>query len=46
MAAGSLIAQRAGLAVRELAATDEDAAGIVVAPPGLIDELFNLVTNE
>ena len=43
VAAGSLIARRAGLEVRELSARAEDAAGIVAAPPGLIDRLVELV---
>ncbi len=43
VAAGTLIASQAGLAVRELPATDEDAAGWVVAPEALIDELYGLV---
>ncbi len=43
LAAGALICQRAGLVARRLEATDEDPWGIVVAPPGLIDELFELV---
>jgi myo-inositol-1(or 4)-monophosphatase len=43
VAAGSLIASRAGLAVRRLPPSAEDAPGIVVAPAGLIDELFALV---
>jgi myo-inositol-1(or 4)-monophosphatase len=43
VAAGSLIARRAGLEVRELPADGEDAAGIVAAPPAVIDELFRLV---
>lgn len=43
VAAGSLIAARAGLEVRELPATAEDAAGIVTAPERLIDELVALV---
>ncbi len=45
IAAGTLICQRAGLEVRELPASDEDAAGLVVAPAGLIDELYPLVTS-
>jgi myo-inositol-1(or 4)-monophosphatase len=45
IAAGRLIAARAGLEVRALPATDTDAAGVVAAPPGLIDELFELVSN-
>jgi myo-inositol-1(or 4)-monophosphatase len=44
VAAGTLIATRAGLEVRELAATAHDAAGLVVAPGGLIDELQSLVS--
>lgn len=43
LAAGSLIAERAGLAVRTLAPHGPDPAGVVVAPPGLIDELQALV---
>ena len=45
VAAGSLIAERAGLAVRTLPPTAEDAAGIVVAPAGVIDELVGLVAT-
>jgi myo-inositol-1(or 4)-monophosphatase len=44
-AAGTLIATRAGLEVRELAATDQDPAGVVAAPAALIDELFALVAG-
>jgi myo-inositol-1(or 4)-monophosphatase len=43
MAAGGLIAARAGLAVRDLIATGEEPAGTVVAPPALIDELQALI---
>jgi myo-inositol-1(or 4)-monophosphatase len=43
VAAGSLIASRAGLEVRDLPATAEDPAGIVTAPAGLIDELVALI---
>ncbi len=43
VAAGALICERAGLEVRRLSARDEDPWGIVVAPPGLIDELVGLV---
>jgi myo-inositol-1(or 4)-monophosphatase len=43
VAAGSLIASRAGLEVRDLPATEEDPAGIVAAPAGLIDELVALI---
>jgi myo-inositol-1(or 4)-monophosphatase len=45
MAAGGLIASRAGLAVRELPAADGDPAGTLVAPPGLIDELMGLIVG-
>ena len=45
VAAGGLIAQRAGLDVRELPATEEDAAGILVAPAAIADELFELVVG-
>jgi myo-inositol-1(or 4)-monophosphatase len=43
VAAGKLICERAGLAVRELPATGEDAAGVVVAPPALVERLAALV---
>jgi myo-inositol-1(or 4)-monophosphatase len=43
IAAGALIAERAGLTVRMLEATADDDAGLVVAPPALIDELYALV---
>ncbi|MDQ6607000.1 MAG: inositol monophosphatase [Actinomycetota bacterium] len=43
LAAGALICERAGLAVRRLAADGQDPSGLVVAPPGLIDELLELV---
>jgi myo-inositol-1(or 4)-monophosphatase len=45
VAAGSLIALRAGLEVRTLPRTAQDAAGVVAAPPGLIDQLFALVNE-
>lgn len=45
VAAGALIASRAGLVVRHLAATGEDAAGLLVAPAGIVDELFALVVD-
>ncbi len=46
LAAGALIAGRAGLAVRELAAVGEqEPAGAVVAPPGLIEGLWGLVAG-
>jgi len=43
VAAGGLIASRAGLEVRELAANGQDRAGTVAAPAGLIDELVTLI---
>jgi myo-inositol-1(or 4)-monophosphatase len=43
VAAGVLLCRRAGLEVRPLPASGEDAAGLVVAAGGLIDELFELV---
>jgi myo-inositol-1(or 4)-monophosphatase len=43
IAAGGLIASRAGLEVRELAATEKDPAGIMAAPVGMVEELFGLV---
>lgn len=46
IAAGSLIAQRAGLEVRPLPAAGEDPEGLVVAPQALIDELYSLVAGE
>jgi myo-inositol-1(or 4)-monophosphatase len=45
VAAGGLIARRAGLIVRELPARVPDPAGIIAAPPGLIDELSELVAR-
>jgi myo-inositol-1(or 4)-monophosphatase len=43
LAAGGLIAERAGLAVRALPTVGEDPPGVVVAPAELIDELRGLV---
>ncbi len=45
LAAGSLIAERMGLVVRELPATDSDPSGVVVAPQAFVDELFGLVSG-
>ncbi|MGH2920184.1 MAG: inositol monophosphatase family protein, partial [Solirubrobacteraceae bacterium] len=42
-AAGTVLCECAGLAVRELAATDELPPGVVVAPPALIEELQSIV---
>jgi myo-inositol-1(or 4)-monophosphatase len=46
VAAGALICRRAGLEVRSLPATADDAAGLVVAPAGIIDELYGLVAGD
>lgn len=43
IAAGCLIAERAGLEVRELPASGADEMGVAVAPAGLMDELVGLV---
>jgi myo-inositol-1(or 4)-monophosphatase len=43
VAAGGLIATRAGLEVRDLAAAENDPAGTVAAPAALIDELLALI---
>ena len=43
VAAGGLIAERAGLSVRPLPATDSLPNGLVIAPPAMIDELHALV---
>jgi myo-inositol-1(or 4)-monophosphatase len=45
VAAGALIATRAGLVVRELAEADLDPPGVVAASPALIDELYGLVAG-
>jgi myo-inositol-1(or 4)-monophosphatase len=44
-AAGGLIAARAGLALRPLAAGDDGPAGLVAAPPALIDALLGLIQD-
>ena len=44
-AAGLLICERAGLAVRELPAADGLPFGLVVAPPALLDELHGLAAG-
>jgi myo-inositol-1(or 4)-monophosphatase len=43
IAAGTLIAARAGLAVRSLAARPGEPPGIVVAPPAMLEGLYALV---
>jgi myo-inositol-1(or 4)-monophosphatase len=45
-AAGGLIAQRAGLELRELAPTTHQPFGVVVAGPPVIDELLGLVGGD
>lgn len=45
VAAGALIAARAGLQVRDIPASDEDPAGLLAAPPGLVDQLYELVVG-
>jgi myo-inositol-1(or 4)-monophosphatase len=45
VAAGGLIASRAGLEVRDLAARDGEPAGTVAAPASLIDELVGLIVG-
>jgi myo-inositol-1(or 4)-monophosphatase len=45
VAAGALIAARAGLVVRPLEESGPDPAGVVAAPPALIDELYELVAG-
>lgn len=44
-AAGGLIARRAGLELRELAATAHEPFGVCVAPPAIADELVSLVVG-
>jgi myo-inositol-1(or 4)-monophosphatase len=46
IAAGSLLCECAGLVVRPLVADGAAPDGLVVAPPGLIDELHELVTQQ
>jgi myo-inositol-1(or 4)-monophosphatase len=45
VAAGTLIASRAGLTVRDLAAAEGEPAGTVAAPAALIDELLGLIVG-
>jgi myo-inositol-1(or 4)-monophosphatase len=46
VAAGALVAVRAGLEVRELAATGDDPSGMIAAPGTLIDELYGLIVGK
>jgi myo-inositol-1(or 4)-monophosphatase len=45
VAAGALIASRAGLEVRDLPASSGDPSGLLVAPEGIVEELFRLVAE-
>jgi myo-inositol-1(or 4)-monophosphatase len=45
VAAGGLIARRAGLLTRPLAAGPDGPDGLLTAPPQIVDELFELVTG-
>ncbi len=45
IAAGALVAERAGLVVRELAETAEDPYGLVAAPAALVDDLYALASG-
>jgi myo-inositol-1(or 4)-monophosphatase len=45
VAAGALIAVRAGLEVRDLPAAGDDPAGLIAAPTGVMDELYALIVG-
>lgn len=45
VAAGALIAARAGLMVRDIPAVGEDSAGLLAAPAGIVEELYGLVAG-
>jgi myo-inositol-1(or 4)-monophosphatase len=45
LAAGALIAQRAGLAVRRLPEAGDEPWGVMTAPPNLIEELYELIVG-
>jgi len=45
IAAGALICERAGLRVRELPVRENLPWGILVAPPALVQPLFELVSG-
>jgi myo-inositol-1(or 4)-monophosphatase len=45
VAAGTLICRRAGLEVRDLPTSGEDPPGLVVAPPAIVYELYELVAR-
>jgi myo-inositol-1(or 4)-monophosphatase len=44
VAAGQLLCERAGLALRELPSAPPAGSGLLVAPPGMADELFAALT--
>jgi myo-inositol-1(or 4)-monophosphatase len=46
IAAGALVARRAGMVVRPLTARDGEASGLLVASPALVDELLALVLGD
>jgi myo-inositol-1(or 4)-monophosphatase len=46
VAAGLLIASRAGLAVRSLPAVGDEPDGVLIAPEELVGELFELVAGQ
>jgi len=46
IAAGALVARRAGLVVRSLTARDGEPSGLLVASPALVDELLALVLGD
>lgn len=45
VAAGALIAARAGLVVQDLPEVGVEPAGLLVAPPGIVEELYGLVAG-
>jgi myo-inositol-1(or 4)-monophosphatase len=45
IAAGTLIASRSGLAVREFPASGDDRWGVMTAPPVLADALYELIDS-
>jgi myo-inositol-1(or 4)-monophosphatase len=45
IAAGALVCSRAGLAVREFPGSGDDRWGVMTAPPGLVDELYELIDS-
>jgi myo-inositol-1(or 4)-monophosphatase len=43
--AGALVCERAGLVVRDLPEIGDDLAGVMTAPPDLVDELYALIVG-